>query len=110
MRLKYSFSVLFLALIAAMFDRRFALLAEREAAALRESEERFRSLYRRTPLPLHSLDWRWPHRARQRRLARSPRLSPRGGEGPALDRIHDGSVCRQAERRSIGRGCLRSAS
>src|SRR5215207_3401232 len=39
-----------------MFDRRFALLAEREAAALRESEERFRSLYRRTPLPLHSLD------------------------------------------------------
>jgi PAS domain S-box-containing protein len=51
-----TFLILFLALIAAMFDRRFALLAEREAAALRESEERFRSLYRRTPLPLHSLD------------------------------------------------------
>src|SRR5215211_1362274 len=51
-----TFLILFLALIAAMFDRRFALLAEREAAALRVSEERFRSLYRRTPLPLHSLD------------------------------------------------------
>jgi PAS domain S-box-containing protein len=51
-----TFLILFLALITAMFDRRFALLAEREAAALRESEERFRNLYRRTPLPLHSLD------------------------------------------------------
>ena len=51
-----TFLILFLALIAAMFDRRFALLAEREAAALRASEERFRNLYRRTPLPLHSLD------------------------------------------------------
>ena len=51
-----TFLVLFLALIAAMFDRRFALLAEREAASLRESEERFRNLYRKTPLPLHSLD------------------------------------------------------
>ena len=48
--------ILFLALLAAMFDRRFALLAEREAVALRQSEERFRSLYRGTPLPLHSLD------------------------------------------------------
>jgi PAS domain S-box-containing protein len=48
--------ILFLALVAAMFDRRFALMAEREATALRASEERFRSLYRRTPLPLHSLD------------------------------------------------------
>jgi PAS domain S-box-containing protein len=48
--------ILFLALVAAMFDRRFAMLAEREAQALRESEERFRSLYRKTPLPLHSLD------------------------------------------------------
>ena len=51
-----TFIILFLSLIAAMFDRRFALLAEREAAALRASEERFRSLYRGTPLPLHSLD------------------------------------------------------
>jgi len=48
--------ILFLALIAAMFDRRFAALAHREAQALRASEERFRSLYRGTPLPLHSLD------------------------------------------------------
>jgi PAS domain S-box-containing protein len=51
-----TFTILFLALVAAMFDRRFALLAQREAAALRKSEERFRSLYRGTPLPLHSLD------------------------------------------------------
>lgn len=51
-----TFLLLFLALLAAMFDRRFALLAEREAKALRQSEERFRSLYTRTPLPLHSLD------------------------------------------------------
>ncbi|WP_207482933.1 MHYT domain-containing protein [Arenibaculum pallidiluteum] len=48
--------ILFLGLVAAMFDRRFATLAEREAAALRRSEERFRTLYRKTPLPLHSLD------------------------------------------------------
>ncbi len=51
-----TFLILFLTLIAAMFDRRFAILSEREAVALRRSEERFRSLYRRTPLPLHSLD------------------------------------------------------
>lgn len=48
--------ILFLALIAAMFDRRFAQMAAREAAALRLSEDRFRTLYRGTPLPLHSLD------------------------------------------------------
>jgi PAS domain S-box-containing protein len=48
--------ILFLALIAAMFDRRFAEMAAREADALRQSEERFRALYRGTPLPLHSLD------------------------------------------------------
>lgn len=51
-----TFVILFLALVAALFDRRFALLAEREAAALRSSEERFRKLYRGTPLPLQSLD------------------------------------------------------
>jgi len=51
-----TFLILFLALVSAMFDRRFARVAQREAAALRESEERFRSLYRGTPLPLHSLD------------------------------------------------------
>jgi PAS domain S-box-containing protein len=51
-----TFLILFLALVAAMFDRRFALLAERETMALRESEERFRNLYRKTPLPLHSLN------------------------------------------------------
>ncbi|KPF68324.1 chemotaxis protein CheY [Bosea sp. AAP35] len=51
-----TFLILALALIAAMFDRRFAVLAEKEAEALRRSEERFRSLYRRTPLPLHALD------------------------------------------------------
>jgi PAS domain S-box-containing protein len=51
-----TFLILFLALVAAMFDRRFAALAEREATALRESEERFRTLYGKTPLPLHSLN------------------------------------------------------
>src|SRR5215212_6480983 len=43
-------------ILTALFDRRFAVLAKREAAALRENEERFRILYRKTPLPLHSLD------------------------------------------------------
>jgi PAS domain S-box-containing protein len=43
-------------IITALFDRRFAVLAKREAAALRENEERFRILYGKTPLPLHSLD------------------------------------------------------
>ncbi|MDT7950318.1 MAG: MHYT domain-containing protein [Acetobacteraceae bacterium] len=51
-----TFAILSLSLIAATFDRRFAFLAEREAAALRQSEERFRLLYRRTPLPLYSLN------------------------------------------------------
>nr|WP_281393331.1 MHYT domain-containing protein [Sphingomonas xinjiangensis] len=51
-----TFLILFLALMAAMFDRRFAVMAEREADALRASEERFRSLYQDTPLPLHSLN------------------------------------------------------
>ncbi len=51
-----TFLILFFSLVAAMFDRRFSLLAHREATALRVSEERFRSLYRGTPLPLHSLD------------------------------------------------------
>jgi len=51
-----TFLILFLSLVAAMFDRRFAVLVERDAVALRRSEERFRSLYQRTPLPLHSLD------------------------------------------------------
>jgi PAS domain S-box-containing protein len=48
--------ILGLGLVASIFDRRFAILAEREALALRESEERFRSLYERAPVPLHSLD------------------------------------------------------
>ena len=51
-----TFLILALALVSAIFDRHFAQLAHREAEALRESEERFRSLYRGTPLPLHSLD------------------------------------------------------
>ncbi|HEV7433538.1 MAG TPA: MHYT domain-containing protein, partial [Pseudorhizobium sp.] len=51
-----TFLILFLALIAAMFDRRFALLADKEAKALRRSEEQFRALYRNTPLPLHALN------------------------------------------------------
>ena len=51
-----TFLILFLALIAAMFDRRFALMAERETTALRASEEQYRTLYKKTPLPLHSLN------------------------------------------------------
>jgi PAS domain S-box-containing protein len=39
-----------------MFDRRFAALAQREALASRRSEEAFRELYRRTPLPLIAVD------------------------------------------------------
>src|SRR5262249_13987949 len=51
-----TFLILSLALAAAMVDRRLAVLTERESAVLRESEERFRTFYRRTPLPLYSLD------------------------------------------------------
>ncbi|MCQ4331847.1 MHYT domain-containing protein [Stutzerimonas stutzeri] len=51
-----TFIVLFIGLAASMHDRRMAVISEREAAALRQSEERFRELYSKTPLPLHSLD------------------------------------------------------
>ena len=51
-----TFLILSLALLASYFDRQVAASAEREAALLRESEERFRTLYRSTPLPLHVLD------------------------------------------------------
>jgi PAS domain S-box-containing protein len=50
-----TFIILVCALIASLFDRQFAVLAERETALLRESEEKFRKLYRETPLPLYSL-------------------------------------------------------
>ena len=50
-----TFLILSLSLLAAAFDRRLARLAAREAEALRASEARFRALYRRTPLPLHSV-------------------------------------------------------
>ncbi len=50
-----TFLILLFALIASLFDRQFAMLAEREAQLLRQSEEQFRTLYRDTPLPLHSL-------------------------------------------------------
>jgi PAS domain S-box-containing protein len=50
-----TFLILFLAILAAIFDRRFAELVSREADALRASEERFRTLYKKTPLPLHTL-------------------------------------------------------
>ena len=50
-----TFLILLFALIASLFDRQFATLAEREAKLLRRSEEQFRTLYRETPLPLHSL-------------------------------------------------------
>ncbi len=51
-----TFLILFLGLTASLVDRRLASLSEREAAALRRSEEEFRTLYRNTPLPLHALD------------------------------------------------------
>ena len=51
-----TFMILGLALSAAVFDRRIAKMAAREAAALRRNEDRFRALYKGTPLPLHSLD------------------------------------------------------
>ncbi len=51
-----TFLILTLALVAAMYDRRLALLARREAEVLRINEERFRTLYSRSPLALHSLD------------------------------------------------------
>ncbi|MCK0209677.1 PAS domain S-box protein [Starkeya koreensis] len=51
-----TFAIFVAVLIAAMYDRRFAVMADRESAMLRASEERYRTLYRRTPLPLHSLD------------------------------------------------------
>jgi PAS domain S-box-containing protein len=50
-----TFVILLCALIASLFDRQFAVLAERETMLLRESEEQFRKLYRETPLPLYSL-------------------------------------------------------
>lgn len=51
-----TFIILFSGLAASTHDRRLAMLSERETASLRQSEERFRELYSRTPLPLHSLD------------------------------------------------------
>jgi PAS domain S-box-containing protein len=51
-----TFIILVCALIASLFDRQFAVLAEKESLMLRQSEEQFRTLYRDTPLPLHSLD------------------------------------------------------
>jgi PAS domain S-box-containing protein len=50
-----TFVILACALIASLFDRQFAVLAERETVLLRRSEEQFRQLYRATPLPLYSL-------------------------------------------------------
>ncbi len=51
-----TFFILFLALGASLVDRRLGAMSVREAAALRQSEENFRTLYRSTPLPLHALD------------------------------------------------------
>lgn len=51
-----TFFTLALALMAAFVDRRFAAQSQSEAAEFRRSEERFRLLYRRTPLPLHAVD------------------------------------------------------
>jgi PAS domain S-box-containing protein len=50
-----TFVILVLALVASMFDRQFATLAERETMLLRDREEMMRRIYRDTPLPLHTL-------------------------------------------------------
>jgi PAS domain S-box-containing protein len=50
-----TFVILLLALVASAFDRKLTGLAEREAALLREGQERLRNLYRETPLPLHAI-------------------------------------------------------
>ncbi|MBS7588405.1 MHYT domain-containing protein [Ancylobacter defluvii] len=47
--------ILFTAILAVMYDRRSGVMADHAAAMVRDSEERFRHLYRHTPLPLHSL-------------------------------------------------------
>lgn len=51
-----TFLLLLLALLAAINDSRASQLREQEATALALSEERFRTLYSCTPLPLHSMD------------------------------------------------------
>ncbi|WP_029352821.1 response regulator [Bosea sp. 117] len=51
-----AFLTLCAAVTAALHDMRLVAIAAREAAALSASEERYRVLYRTTPLPLHSLD------------------------------------------------------
>ncbi|WP_228461921.1 MHYT domain-containing protein [Paracoccus liaowanqingii] len=51
-----TFLILSFGLLAATVDRRLAQQSQREAEWLRASEERFRTLYRRTPLPLHAVD------------------------------------------------------
>jgi PAS domain S-box-containing protein len=51
-----TFFILFLALLAAIFDRRMALQAERDAVALRQSERRFRAYFDHLPERLFVLD------------------------------------------------------
>lgn len=51
-----TFLILMLGLAASLYDRRTAETSSREALLARQIGERFRGLYRRTPLPLHSVD------------------------------------------------------
>ncbi len=51
-----TFLILFIALLASIIDQRLAAANAREASAIQRSHERFATLYRRTPLPLHALD------------------------------------------------------
>ena len=51
-----TFIILSLALAASLVDRRLADLLEARNRAVARSEEEFRALYRRTPMPLHALD------------------------------------------------------
>ena len=51
-----TFVILLLGLAASLYDRRTAEASVREALLARQIGEGFRALYRRTPLPLHTVD------------------------------------------------------
>ena len=61
-------------------------------AELRASEARYRMLYNRTPMALHSVDARARLARRERHLDRDVRLVARGGHRPLADGVHDRGV------------------
>ena len=103
-----TFVILILALVASLFDRKFAVLAERETVLLRESEEQLRKLYRETPLPLHVVGAGRQDRKGQRHLAQPARLyAARRSSGRELDRLHDRGLEAASTTRSSGRSLQR---